>query len=198
MQTLPICRATRAACDVMPPRAVRMPSAAFMPLMSSGLVSSRTRSTFSPRSAHSNASCAVKTTRPVAAPGPALRPCAEEAARGQSLGLGGRIEDGPEELVQRVRVHAQDGLLGRDALLLDHLDGDADLGEARALARARLQHPELAALDRELDVLHVAVVVLERLADAEQLARRPSASSTRASRSSAASGRPRRRPRPAR
>ncbi len=93
MQTLPICRATSAACDVMPPRAVRMPSAAFMPLMSSGLVSSRTRSTFSPRSAHSKASCAVKTTRPVAAPGPALSPCARSrpAASASFLAAGSKI-----------------------------------------------------------------------------------------------------------
>ena len=153
----------------MPPRAVRMPSAAFIPLMSSGLVSSRTRSTFSPRSAHSNASCAVKTTRPVAAPGPALRPVREDAARRHRLFLGRRVEDGPQQLVQGIRVHAQDRLLGRDALLVDHLDGDPHLGEARALARARLEHPELALLHRELDVLHVAVVVFERPADAEKL-----------------------------
>ena len=42
-------RATTAACEVMPPRAVRMPAAAFMPWMSSGEVSVRTRITLSPR-----------------------------------------------------------------------------------------------------------------------------------------------------
>ena len=47
-QTLPIWRATSAAWLVMPPRAVRMPWAASMPRMSSGLVSSRTSRTFSP------------------------------------------------------------------------------------------------------------------------------------------------------
>ena len=41
-------RATTAAWLVMPPRAVRMPSAACMPWMSSGLVSMRTRITVSP------------------------------------------------------------------------------------------------------------------------------------------------------
>ena len=75
-QTFPICRPTSAAWDVMPPRAVRIPSDAFIPLMSSGLVSSRTRRTFSPRPPHSKASCAVKTTRPLAAPGPAFSPFA--------------------------------------------------------------------------------------------------------------------------
>ena len=36
----------------------------------------------------------------------------------------------------------------------------------------RLQHPELALLDGELDVLHVAVVLLERAVDARQLLER--------------------------
>ncbi len=45
-------RATTAACEVMPPRAVRMPCAAFMPWMSSGEVSTRTSTTFSPLLRH--------------------------------------------------------------------------------------------------------------------------------------------------
>ena len=44
-QHLPMPRATTAACEVMPPVAVRMPAAACMPPMSSGLVSARTRIT---------------------------------------------------------------------------------------------------------------------------------------------------------
>ena len=47
-QGLPMPRATTAACEVMPPRVVRMPSAACMPWMSSGEVSTRTRMTFLP------------------------------------------------------------------------------------------------------------------------------------------------------
>ena len=39
----------------------------------------------------------------------------------------------------------------------------------RALAVARLQHPQLARLDGELHVLHVAVVLLEDAVDADQL-----------------------------
>ena len=76
MQTLPIWRATSAAWLVMPPCAVRMPWAASMPRMSSGLVKSRTSRTFSPLPAQATASWALKTTRPVAAPGPAGRPLA--------------------------------------------------------------------------------------------------------------------------
>ena len=51
-QVLPIPRATTAAWLVLPPRLVRMPWAAIMPFRSSGLVSRRTRMTFSPDRDH--------------------------------------------------------------------------------------------------------------------------------------------------
>ncbi len=57
---LPQPRATTAAWLTRPPRAVRMPSAASMPCTSSGEVSLRTSTTFSPRSAAAAASSAVK------------------------------------------------------------------------------------------------------------------------------------------
>ncbi len=77
MQTLPICRATSAAWLVMPPNAVMKPSDAFMPRMSSGLVSWRHRIRLvSPLAASASASSAKNTTLPVAAPGPAGRPLA--------------------------------------------------------------------------------------------------------------------------
>src|SRR5204863_155731 len=66
-QHLPIPRATTAACDVMPPRAVRMPLAAAMPRMSSGDVSGRTRMTALPSAAQVDASSASNTTWPAAA-----------------------------------------------------------------------------------------------------------------------------------
>ena len=40
---LPMPRVTTTACEVMPPREVRMPDATSMPAMSSGVVSPRTR-----------------------------------------------------------------------------------------------------------------------------------------------------------
>ena len=75
-----------------------------------------------------------------------------------------------QQLVEGVGVDAQDRLFARDQPLARHVDGDAHGGARRALAAARLQHPELAALDRELDVLHVAVVLLEPLVDRDELA----------------------------
>ena len=66
-------RATTAAWLVLPPRAVSTPSAAIMPCRSSGLVSRRTRMTFSPRpSAQATAVAESKTAWPTAAPGEAL------------------------------------------------------------------------------------------------------------------------------
>ena len=47
----PMPRATTAACDVFPPRAVKMPCAATIPTRSSGLVSRRTRMTLFPAKA---------------------------------------------------------------------------------------------------------------------------------------------------
>ncbi len=73
-QTLPIWRATTAAWLVIPPRAVRNPSAAFMPWISSGLVSWRTKTTRSPLAFISTALSGVSAIRPAAAPGPAGSP----------------------------------------------------------------------------------------------------------------------------
>ena len=67
-------RATTAACDVMPPRAVNTPSAACMPPISSGLVSVRTRMTFLPEAASISASSGLKIISPNAAPGEAGKP----------------------------------------------------------------------------------------------------------------------------
>jgi transposase len=53
---------------------------------------------------------------------------------------------------------AQQRLVHRDEALVDQLHGDAEGRLGGALADAGLQHPQLAALDRELDVAQVAVV----------------------------------------
>ena len=87
-QHFPIPRATTAACEVIPPREVRMPCAAFMPLISSGEVSARTRITLWPEALRVSASSALKTISPQAAPGEAGRPLAITvfAACGSSVG----------------------------------------------------------------------------------------------------------------
>ncbi len=87
---LPIPRATSAACDALPPSAVRMPLAAWKPATSSASVKGRTRITSRPSSPAATASCAVNTIAPLAAPGDAATPsastsnCASRAKAGCS------------------------------------------------------------------------------------------------------------------
>ncbi len=54
-----------------------------------------------------------------------------------------------------------EGFILRDHPFFDHVDGDPDCGLCGPLAVTGLEEPELPVLDRELHVLHVAVVVLE-------------------------------------
>ena len=87
-QGLPIPRATTAACEVIPPWAVRIPAAWIRPWMSSGVVSQRTRITLSPALPRSSARSASSTTAPQAAPGEAFRPRAatSSSADGSIIG----------------------------------------------------------------------------------------------------------------
>ena len=63
-----------------------------------------------------------------------------------------------QEVVELVRLDAEDGLVLRDQPLAHHVDGDAHRGQAGPLAVARLQHVERPILDGELEVLHIAIV----------------------------------------
>ena len=89
-----------------------------------------------------------------------------DAARGA---LGVLVEDRREHLVHLIGRDAAHGRLPVDEALALQIAGDAEGGEAGALAVARLQHVDLAVLNGELEVLHVAEVLLERLADAAEL-----------------------------
>ena len=84
------------------------------------------------------------------------------------LGIDGRVQ----QLIQRSRIDPHHRVLLRDQALIGEFDRDAQRGLGRALAAAGLQHPQLALLDRELHVLHVAVVLLEHRVDARQLLER--------------------------
>ncbi len=81
----------------------------------------------------------------------------------------GGIELVAEELVDLGGLDPGERLFLRDQAFLDHVDGDPDGGRGGPLGRARLEHVQLAALDRELEVLDVAVVLLELLADPLEL-----------------------------
>ena len=90
-------------------------------------------------------------------------------ALGDDLAVGLGIERGMEQLVERGGIDPEHRLLLADQAFADHVDGDAQRRLGGALAGAGLQHPERAALDRELDVLHVAIVALEQVEDPGQL-----------------------------
>ncbi len=93
-------------------------------------------------------------------------PFVKQLAGVHGLLLGRRVEDRLKKLVQVVRRDAASlqRLLRRDQTLVHEIDGDPDGGEAGSLGVAGLEHPDLALLDRELDVLHFLVVLLELLA----------------------------------
>ena len=116
-----------------------------------------------PPRACASASSAVKYTLPTAAPGDALRPLASTVERRL------RVELRVQQLVELRGLHAQHRFALVDQALVVHLDRHAQRGRGGALADARLQHEQATLLDRELDVAHVAVVVLEQLHHVEQL-----------------------------
>ena len=71
------------------------------------------------------------------------------------------VETRNQEVIQLVRLHAHEAFFLRDQAFIHHIDGDAHCRQSRTLSVAGLQHVELAFLDGEFEVLHVAVVLLE-------------------------------------
>ena len=74
-----------------------------------------------------------------------------------------------EQLVELARIDPGHGLLAGDEPLARHLDRNPERRRRGALARAGLEQVQPALLDRELDVLHVAVVGLEAVEGRDQL-----------------------------
>ena len=74
-----------------------------------------------------------------------------------------------QKLIELLRVHAQHGFLLLDQAFVDHLHGDANRRGTGALAVPGLEHVELAVLDGELEILDIAVVLLERSCDLAEL-----------------------------
>ncbi len=157
-------RATTAAWDVMPPRVVRIPSAACMPWMSSGLVSTRTRMTLRPALRAASASSDENTISPEAAPGEAGRPVARmrRSAFGSIVGW-----------------RSWSSAAGSTRFTASSCEIRPSLARSTAMRSAALavrlplrvwSIQSLPLLDRELHVLHVAVVVLQEAVDAQSSA----------------------------
>src|SRR6516225_1967599 len=79
------------------------------------------------------------------------------------------IEARDQEIVELVGLDTEDRLLFGDQSFLDHLDSDPDSSTPGTLAIARLQHVQAPVLDRELEVLHIAVVLLKAGGNLAQL-----------------------------
>ena len=142
---------------------MRTPTAAIIPSRSSGLVSRRTSTAARPAAATATASAEENTTSPTAAPGEAGTPVASSAASED------RSNCGNISCISWSACHPFQRLVDGDELLVDELGGDAERRRGGALADPGLEHPELAALDRELDVAEVAVVGLQASHDGQQL-----------------------------
>eukprot|EP00438_Fugacium_kawagutii_P025783 Skav230064 [mRNA] locus=scaffold1221:128832:131215:- [translate_table: standard] len=151
-------RATTAAWLVIPPLVVKTPSAACRPWMSSGLVSIRTRITFSP-SLHRRTASSLATG------------CTRRGreALGNDLLLGLGIESRMQELVDQVWLQTQKGLRLGDQAFVGHVDRNLQSSRSCTLSIAGLQHVEFALLDGELNILHVLVVSFELFSHGEQL-----------------------------
>ena len=73
------------------------------------------------------------------------------------------VEVGEHQLGELVAGHAEEGLVLGEHAVLEQVVGDAEGGLGGALAHPGLEHPQVPLLDGELDVAHVAVVLLEAL-----------------------------------
>ena len=87
---------------------------------------------------------------------------------GQQRAVCLRIQHRMQQLVERCRVHPPDRLGLIDQSFAGHVHRDPQRRRGGAFAVARLQHVQLVLLDRELEVLHVVVVLLEPLAHLQQ------------------------------
>ncbi len=79
--------------------------------------------------------------------------------------FGSGVEDGVENLVKLGGSHSHDGGLLVDEAFLYHVNCHLKGSKTGALADTALEHPKLAFLDGEFDILHILEVVFEALAD---------------------------------
>ena len=103
-------------------------------------------------------------------PGRRARRCVQ--ALRHDLQLRSRVDHRVEQLVELTGIDADDRVLARDQVLSDHVHGGLQRGRGRPLGASRLEQVEAPVLDRELDVLHVAVVLLQAAHRVHQLVER--------------------------
>ena len=82
---------------------------------------------------------------------------------------GSGVELGMQQGIQLLGLHAQDSLLLGDHALVHQITCDLQSGLSGALAVTGLQHVQVAVLDGELHILHIAEVVLQTGRDLNEL-----------------------------
>ena len=87
----------------------------------------------------------------------------------QRRGANRRIDDRMQQLIELASGHATHRFDFVDQSFAHHVAGDLYRGSRSSFSGARLQQIEPAALDRELEILHVAVVLLQPFLGAHQL-----------------------------
>src|SRR3569833_1199651 len=130
-QGLPVMRAITPAWLVMPPRAVRMPVAAFMPSMSAGPVSLTTRMTWRPLAFQRAAHGGIVITA--------------EAGRQRLAVI--TLEAGMQHRLQPVRTEARDGLLFGPGAALDTIGRRLQFRRSAGLIGSRREEGEHALVE---------------------------------------------------
>ena len=82
---------------------------------------------------------------------------------------GSGVELGMQQGVQLLGLHAQDSLLLGDHALVHQVAGDLQGSLGGALAVTGLQHIQVAVLNGELHILHIAEVLLQTVGDVDEL-----------------------------
>ena len=131
-----------------------------MPARSSGLVSQRTRTHLRPRLGGGHGVGGGEDDLAHGGARGGVQAAGDERRRSAFLSNCGCSSWSSWSAVTRMRASS---LVMRPSCSM--LDGDAERGGGGALADAGLEHPQLALLDGELDVAHVAVVVLQHVED---------------------------------
>ena len=74
-----------------------------------------------------------------------------------------------KKLVDLIRSDSEKCVILRDELFVNHVYSDFYSCRSRSFAVSRLEHPEFSVFDRELDILHVAVVKFEFFVDVAEI-----------------------------
>ena len=95
--------------------------------------------------------------------------CGQSLRDGRGFFERGGVELRVQERVERFRIDLHESFLLGDHAFVDEVARNFDSRGSRALAVTGLEHVEVLVLDGELHILHVAIVLFERVADALEL-----------------------------